>query len=78
MLLGGPPNDVDLEQLLRHWFQRRGGPAASWRIEVAPADEQEPAIGSVELWFDAHSAPTMARRRARLVYAPPCWALEDT
>lgn len=76
-LLGGPPDGVDLEQLLRTWFQQRGGPAARWRLQVAPGREEEPPIAEVELWFDEHTPPVRGLRRDRGVHAPPCWVPED-
>lgn len=38
-LLGGPPEDVDLEQLLHDWCQGRSHPAATWRLQVARGNE---------------------------------------
>lgn len=79
-LLGGPPDGVDLEQLLRAWFAERGGPAATWRLQVAPAEDDAPAIAaSVELWFDERTQPVKSlRRNDGVPTAPPCWAPADT
>ncbi|RSD26421.1 hypothetical protein [Amycolatopsis eburnea] len=77
-LLGGPPDDIDLEQLLRDWFAERGGPAATWRLQVSPREEEAPPIASVELWFDERVRPVKSLRRDDgIPTPPPCWAPED-
>jgi len=50
-LIGGPPVDVDLKELLTSWFQQRGGPAAEWRLQVTPAGDKSTILAKVTLTF---------------------------
>ncbi|HEY3481141.1 MAG TPA: hypothetical protein VGL02_19795 [Streptomyces sp.] len=78
LLLGGPPDSVDLDRLLRDWFAERGGPAATWRLQVAPAAEHAPPIAGVERWFEQRTRTGKSLRRDHSrPPAPPCWAQED-
>jgi hypothetical protein len=74
-LLGGPPDGVDLAELLRQWFRRRGGPAATWRLQVARRGGD--VVASVKQRFDAYRPPVKSLRRNPGVHAPPCWTPGD-
>jgi hypothetical protein len=50
-LIGGSPAGVDLEALLRSWFQERGGPAAPWRLQVSPLADESTVVAKVVVTF---------------------------
>jgi hypothetical protein len=52
-LIGGAPGDTDLAALLTDWFQKRGGPAATWRLQVSlmDGDDGEVVVAAVEVEF---------------------------
>jgi hypothetical protein len=75
-LLGGPPDGVDLAELLRQWFHQHGGPAASWRLQVARRPD-DIVVAGVEQWFDAYQPPVKSLRHDVGAPAPTCWAPDD-
>lgn len=77
-LIGGPPADVDLEGLLRAWFQRRGGPAARWRLQVAPLGDESAIVAEVVVTFtEAAQRPVKRLGSKAGPVAPTFWTTTE-
>lgn len=61
VLLGGPPDGVDLAGLLRAWFERRGGPDACWRLQVTERADETAVVAEVELHLSGWVQPQPIR-----------------
>ncbi|WP_372663491.1 hypothetical protein [Amycolatopsis kentuckyensis] len=73
-LIGGPPAGVDLEDLLTTWFRERGGPAAPWRIQVTPLDDETAVLAEKIVTFtEAVTRPVKRLGRPQGPVAPTFW-----
>jgi hypothetical protein len=61
-LFGGPPDGVDVGQVLRDWHAQCG-PDTRWRLRVTPAEDDETVLVEVEEDFSGWVPP---RPRMRL------------
>ncbi|MFE0023393.1 hypothetical protein [Amycolatopsis sp. NPDC059021] len=60
ILLGGPPHEVDLGELLHTWFMKRGGVGGQWRLRVTKRDDDTAVVAEVQQWFEQHKPPGKA------------------
>lgn len=67
-LFGGPPNGVDVRQLLCDWHSRCG-PDGHWRLRVTPAEDDDIVVAEVEEDLSGWVPPKVYQRLGH--HGPP-------